>query len=167
MQNIRRIAWGTALRAVRPERAPAGGVREEPLRAAAALGGALELSSWRGRSGRRYVVGVHALSEAELFDVTEAVALAVRRQGEAAAEIVAIADAGPGFRPKARRAWLAQARAAGATELHVHRLAEGAPARAAVAADLAAEAPAQDPAQDPAETPAEEPARRDAPAPGR
>lgn len=166
MQNIRRIAWGTALRAPRTEHAPAAGVREERLRAAAAFGGALELSSWRGRSGRRYVVGVHALSEAELFDVTDAVALAVRRAGETAAEIVAIADAGAGFRPKARRVWLAQARAAGATELHVHRLAEGAPARAAVAADLAAEEPAKAPAGKPVEEPAEEPARRDAPAPG-
>ncbi|HEX8666541.1 MAG TPA: hypothetical protein VF744_21200, partial [Beijerinckiaceae bacterium] len=69
-----------------------GGVREEPLRAAAALG-TLGLTSWRGRSGRRYVVGVHPLSEAEAVGVADAVLVAVRRDGEGCATVVDAAAA--------------------------------------------------------------------------
>jgi hypothetical protein len=115
-----------------------GGVREEPLRAASALRGALGLTSWRGRSGRRYVVGVHPLTEAEALAVSDAVLVAVRRDPDGAARVVDAAAAGPALRPRERRAWAARARSRGATEMHVHRLAEGEGEgeRAAIAADL-------------------------------
>ena len=113
-----------------------GGVREERLRATTGLRGAIELSSWRGRSGRRYVVGLHALTEAELADVTEAVIIAVARDACGQARVIDAAAAGPQLRPKARGAWMSRVRAAGATEMHVHRLAEGPSERAAIIADL-------------------------------
>lgn len=112
-------------------------MREERLRATAGLrGGSLALSSWRGRSGRRYVVGVHPLSEAEGLDVTEAVIIAVRRDGDGAAHVVDIATTGATPRQGARARWIAAVRARGATEMHVHRLAEGEEERRAVIEDL-------------------------------
>src|SRR5436853_127609 len=59
MANRRNISWSTAMRDLRNDRTRRAGVREERLRTTAGVRGALELSSWRGRSGRRYVVGVH------------------------------------------------------------------------------------------------------------
>ncbi|HEX8666582.1 MAG TPA: hypothetical protein VF744_21405, partial [Beijerinckiaceae bacterium] len=131
------IPWSMALRDLRREPAR-GGVREEPLRAAAALG-ALGLTSWRGRSGRRYVVGVHPLTEAEALAVADAVMIAVRRDDDGIAAVVEPAAAGAGFGTAAKRAWVSRARALGATELHVHRLAEDEGARQAIVADLLAD----------------------------
>ncbi len=158
MRNKRRIFWAAAMRdlregPVRPDR-----VREERLRATSGLLRGLDLTSWRGRSGRRYVVGVHPLTEGELLDVTEAVILAVRRDADGAARLVAAAAAGPELRPQARRAWIARVKSRGASELHIHRLAAGASERAAIVADL------QD---DVGEEPALTAPLRAAPGPGR
>ena len=112
-------------------------MREERLRATAGLRQpALPLSSWRGRSGRRYIVGVHAADAAEVLDVTDAVILAVRRDPDGTAHVIDIATAGarPGERSRSR--WMAAVRARGATEMHVHLLAEGADQRRAVRDDL-------------------------------
>lgn len=112
-------------------------MREERLRATAGLrGGLLSLSSWRGRSGRRYVVGVHPLSEAEMLDVTEAIIMAVRRDGEGGAQLIDIATTGSTPRQGARARWVSSVRARGATEMHVHRLAEGEEERRAIVEDL-------------------------------
>ncbi|CAO4142633.1 hypothetical protein PKCBPO_01192 [Methylorubrum thiocyanatum] len=97
------------------------------------------LSAWRGRSGRRYVVGVHELAEPELAEVDEAVVIAVRRDDTGIAQAVLIAAAGKGPRERLHRNWLARARQEGATEMHVHRLAESEDERRAVVADLAAD----------------------------
>lgn len=85
------------------------------------------LSAWRGRSGRRYVVGVHELAEPDLAEVDEAVVIAVRRDEAGIAQAVSIAATGKGPRERLHRNWLARARQEGATEMHVHRLAEGRP----------------------------------------
>ena len=124
---------------LRRERAPGAVVREEPLKATAGLRGILRLSSWRGRSGRRYVVGIHALAPSELVAVTGAVLIAVRRDREGVASLVAVSVAGEHKHERARRAWMANARSRGATEMHVHRLAEDEPERRAMIADLANE----------------------------
>ena len=116
-------------------------MREERLRAMTELRGALELSSWRGRSGRRYVVGIHPLSESEILDVTDAVVLAVSRDGEGTAHLIDVAAAGVQVRPSSRRSWMKKARERGATELHVHRLANGEAERAAIISDLREERP--------------------------
>jgi hypothetical protein len=133
MANIRTISWSAAMRDLRNHRVRRAGVREERLRAAAGLRG-LELSSWRGRSGRRYVVGVHSLTETDIVDVTEAIVIAVRRDNEGVAHVVEIETAGP--RERLRKSWLSAMRARGATEMHVHRLAETEAARRAIVEDL-------------------------------
>ncbi len=125
------------MRDLRSERMRRAGVREERLRATAGLrGGSLNLSSWRGRSGRRYVVGVHPLSETDILDVTEAIIIAVRRDDEGTAELIDIATAGPKPRDRLRKSWMSTVCARGATEMHVHRLAEDDATRRAIVEDL-------------------------------
>jgi hypothetical protein len=109
-------------------------VREERLRTTAGVRGALELSSWRGRSGRRYVVGVHPLSASEIFELANAVILAVRRDGDGAARLIDLATVGE--RGRSRAAWVAAVCAQGATEMHVHRLAATDAERRAIIDDL-------------------------------
>jgi hypothetical protein len=109
---------------------------EEGLRATAGVRGAVRLSSWRGRSGRRYVVGIHPLTEKEVLDIADAVLIAVLRGPDGAARIVDTLAAGPKSRGRGRPDWLARMRDLGATELHVHRLADGDGGRRAAAEDL-------------------------------
>lgn len=112
-------------------------MREERLRATAGLKQAsLALSSWRGRSGRRYIVGVHPLVETEILDVTEAVIIAVKRDGDGTAHVIDIATAGSRPSEQARTRWMCNVRARGATEMHVHRLADGDEERRAIIDDL-------------------------------
>ncbi|QRE75802.1 hypothetical protein [Methylobacterium aquaticum] len=137
MANKRALSWSVAMRDIQNDRARRMDVREERLRTASSLRGtpALPLSAWRGQSGRRYVVGIHALDD-DPAEVGEAVVIAVRRGGDGTAELVAVAAAGESPRERLARGWLTRARARGATEMHVHRLAEDAAARRAVVADL-------------------------------
>lgn len=111
-------------------------MREERLRATAGLSASPALSSWRGHSGRRYVVGIHPLSEADLLDVTEAVLIAVHRDRDGVARVVDVAVAGAKPRERQRLSWMSSARDRGATEMHVHRLAEGDEERRAIVEDL-------------------------------
>ena len=116
-------------------------MREERLRTTAGLRGspALALSAWRGRSGRRYVVGVHELAEPDFAEVGEAVVIAVRRDDHGIALPVSVAASGRSPRERLHRNWIARARQHGATEMHVHRLAESEDERRAIVADLDAE----------------------------
>ena len=116
-------------------------MREERLRTTAGLRGspALALSAWRGRSGRRYVVGVHELGEPDFGEMGEAVVIAVRRDEAGIALPVSVAASGHSPRERLHRNWLARARQGGATEMHVHRLAESEDERRAIVADLDAE----------------------------
>ncbi len=112
-------------------------MREERLRATAGLRHAsLALSSWRGRSGRRYIVGVHPLETSEVLEVTDAVVLAVRRDQDGTAHVIDVAAAGSRPREQARTRWMAAVRERGATEMHVHRLAENESERRAIIDDL-------------------------------
>lgn len=104
----RTLSWSSALRDLKADRASRPDVREERLRS----GPHHNLSAWRGRSGRRYVVGVHPVTDT---DHGEAVVIAVARDAAGIARIVTLGEA---------------------TELHVHRLAETDEDRAAVAGDL-------------------------------
>jgi hypothetical protein len=125
------------MRDLRHERARRAGVREERLRATAGLRQAsLALSSWRGRSGRRYIVGVHPLVEAEILEVTDAIILAVSRDADGTAHVIDIATAGSRPSGAARTRWMARVRERGATEMHVHRLADGDRERRAIIEDL-------------------------------
>ena len=70
-------------------------MREERLRATAGLRSSPALSSWRGRSGRRYIVGVHPSSSClKSWKLREAVLLAVRRD-RTAPIVVDMATVGP------------------------------------------------------------------------
>jgi hypothetical protein len=125
------------MRDVRAERSGRAAIREERLRATAGLRHtSLALTSWRGRSGRRYVVGIHPLEEAELAQLSEAVILAVRRDADGTAHVVDLATAGSRPGEPARGRWMRAVRDRGATEIHVHRLAEGEAERRAVVEDL-------------------------------
>ncbi|MHC2108901.1 hypothetical protein [Methylobacterium sp. CM6246] len=112
--------------------------REERLRTTAGLRGtpALGLSAWRGKSGRRYVVGIHQIGGIDPDDIGEAVVIAVRRDAPGysagiaqAVRVEACAEA------SAVRALLAGLPKA-CTELHIHRLCEGDAERAAAVSDL-------------------------------
>jgi hypothetical protein len=117
-------------------------VREERLRATAGLRQAsLPLSSWRGRSGRRYIVGVHPLAEPDVLDVIDAVIIAVRRDQNGTAHVIDIATAGSRPSQEARTRWMTEVQAQGATEMHVHRLAESDEERRAIMDDLREDEP--------------------------
>jgi hypothetical protein len=118
-------------------------MREVRLRTAASLRGtpALVLSAWRGRSGRRYVVGIHELVERELDDMGEAVVMAVRRDSAGIGELIAVTAAGSSPRERLTRNWIARARHGGANEMHVHRLAEDEAERCEIVADLEVDHP--------------------------
>ncbi|WP_246215744.1 hypothetical protein [Microvirga makkahensis] len=128
------------MRDLRNDRMRRAGVREERLRATAGLRSSSTLnstlSSWRGLSGRRYIVGVHPLDLKELLEVTDAVILAVHRDETGIAHVIDSALAGdrPSAEPRTR--WLDAARERGATELHIHRLADTEARRREILADL-------------------------------
>ena len=115
-------------------------MREERLKTTTGLKGSpgLRLSSWRGRSGRRYVVGIHGLGDSDLAErlaEMEAVVLAVRRDAAGTASLVA-ASAETTPREALARRFVHRAGEGGATEFHVHRLAETTAERRAILADL-------------------------------
>jgi hypothetical protein len=139
MTNKRRLSWLTSMRDMRHDRLGRVMVREERLRATAGLREPLGLTSWRGRSGRRYVVGIHPATEAEIVEASGSVLIAVRRTADGTAEVIEVAAPGS-FNRRQRLDWLSTVQAKGATEIHVHRLAENESERRAVVADLAATA---------------------------
>jgi hypothetical protein len=118
---------------------PRAGVREERLRSTTCIRQAMPMSSWRGVSGRRYVVGVQTGITPDIVDMDGAVLIAVRRAGDGTASVVDVSAPEPGATRRARLRWLALMRTRGATEMHVHLLAEGAAERDAVRRDLADE----------------------------
>lgn len=130
------ISWAAALRELKANRAARPPVREERLRTNYSSRGApaLAMSVWRGRSGRRYVVIVQPLDTPHLVAEHAAVILAVARDKQGQASIVAVrsCEAGdPGF-----LGWLAACAGLGARELHAYRLAEIWSERTEIAADL-------------------------------
>jgi hypothetical protein len=94
------------------------------------------LSSWRGQSGRRYIVGVHPLDLKELLEVTDAVILAVGRDENGIAHVVDSVLAGAEPSTQTRTSWLATVQERGASELHIHRLADTEARRREILADL-------------------------------
>ena len=132
----RTFRWTIILLSMKVERATRPTVREELLRTGtnSHTAATLALSVWRGHTGRRYVVVVQPLDTPELVVGHAAVVLAVTRDRQARAAIVAVraCECGdPGF-----LGWLAACARRGARELHVHRLADTETERASIAADL-------------------------------
>lgn len=129
MPSRRLISWSTAQRQLRDERASRAGIREERLTRTG-------LTTWHGLSGKRYVCSVQRLTETAISDLADAVVIAVARDAEGVARIVAVASVGSSANRRARLDWLTLAGTEGATELHTYRLADTADARRAVVADL-------------------------------
>jgi hypothetical protein len=67
--------------------------------------------------------------------------LAVRRDDQGVAQLIDIATAGPKPRDRLRKSWMSTVRARGATEMHVHRLAEDDASRRAIVEDLREDQP--------------------------
>lgn len=104
-------------------------IREERLRGQRCS--VLDLSAWRGQSGRRYVVAVYTLAQARSdVDAPGAVLIGVRRGSDGLAHIVGVGWRGT----MAEAAELAAAD--GATEIHAHRLADTDEDREAIVEDL-------------------------------
>ncbi len=140
MANKRALSWSAAMRDLDNERKERAPVREERLRTMQSLHGtpALALSAWRGRSGRRYVVGVHEgarLEETDMVSTGGAVVIAVRRDGAGLAEVIDVTAASESPRERLG-GWLRRVREHGATEMHIHRLADGDVERRAIVDDL-------------------------------
>lgn len=131
----RTMSWAAALRDLKSDRQRRHDVREERLKTTAGLRGtpALPLSAWRGRSGRRYVVGVHPIVGFEADEGAEAVCIAVGRDKGGIAELISAVS---GLDADTIQRWTAKARSKGATEVHVHRLADNTAERAAIVSDL-------------------------------
>ena len=112
-----------------------GQVREMPLRATAQLA-KRRFTAWRGRSGRRYVASVFAIQDGHALGFTDAVLLAVSPDRK----IVAARDSGPFGIDAALTRWRDAVAMAGASEIHVHLLAEDSTGRRAALCDLMPEA---------------------------
>jgi hypothetical protein len=139
MANRRILSWSTSMRDMRDsgaDRAGRASIREERLRVTVGLREPAGLTSWRGRSGRRYVVGVHDLDEIELAELTSAVLIAVERRPDGSARVLSVAAPRANTSPRVRQRWLSRVSSRGATEMHIHRLAESEAERRAVVADL-------------------------------
>jgi hypothetical protein len=135
MSNKPPLNWGREKDRMRGHREAPPEVREERLRTMAGLRGtaAIALSAWRGRSAQRYVVGIHDLGSTDALEAAPAVVIAVRRDEAGLASPLNVASIETAADAVA---WVRLAQEAGASELHIHRLADAAAARAAVAADL-------------------------------
>jgi AraC-like DNA-binding protein len=129
------ISWAAALRDLKSDRAPRAEVREERLKTTAGLRGtpALPLSAWRGRSGFRYIVGVHPTAGFSDDTAVPCVMLAVRRNADGIAERLLVSE----IADDATLCTFAMlAEQVGASELHVHRLCGSDAERAAMIQDL-------------------------------
>jgi len=112
-----------------------GQVREMPLRATAQLA-ERRFTAWRGRSGRRYVASVFAIQDGHALGFSDAVLLAVSPDRK----IVAARDSGLFGIDAALTRWRDAVAMAGASEIHVHLLAEDSAGRRAALCDLMPEA---------------------------
>lgn len=136
MSRRRPLSWSAALRDLKDDRATRPAVREERLRSVAGLGSA-SLTAWRGLSGKRYVSTIHILSDVRFDEIGEAVVIAVRRPDVGSAAVIDVAVSAAVAEPAL---WVDAVEAAGANEIHIHRLASGPAERRAVVSDLQAEA---------------------------
>lgn len=110
---------------------PAQAAREMPLRSTAGIA-ERRFTAWRGRSGRRYVASVFSVTDDHALGFTDAVLLAVSSDRR----ILAARDSGPFGIEAALTRWRRSVAMAGASEIHVHLLAEDGLTRRAALLDL-------------------------------
>lgn len=131
----RHLDWRKALAEMREDRIKRRDVREELLRTLS-RNTAFPLTAWRGNSGRRWIFSVHMIERSDILMGDEGVYLAVSRTDQHfLAEILSRAVFEKGDEAGFNR-WRALAKAWGATEIHIHRLAETSPDRNFIADDL-------------------------------
>lgn len=123
-------SWSAALREIKADRMSRSAIREVPLRVNAGGSTGLGLSAWRGQSGRRYVVAVYGIEHACAVEAPGSVIIGVRREASGIARIVGAGHRGSVFDGAAL------ARADGATEIHLHNLADSDAEREAIVEDL-------------------------------
>lgn len=110
---------------------PGADAREMPLRSAAALG-ERRFTAWRGRSGQRYVASVFSVTDDHALGFSDAVLLAVSEDRQ----IIAARESGPFGIEAALTRWRRSVVLAGASEIHIHLLAEDGLSRRAALLDL-------------------------------
>jgi hypothetical protein len=110
-------------------------VREIPLRSSSALT-ERRFTAWRGRTGKRYVASVFSIANDAALGFVDVLLLAVTPSRQ----IIAARDSGPFGVESALNRWRDAAMSAGATEIHVHLLADGALERRRALIDLMPEA---------------------------
>lgn len=133
----RSLPWSLVRSAIQADRDVRPSIREERLQVAGVEHRAkLTLSSWRGHSGRRYVVIVHPFSAGDLVLARDSTLIAVRREPSGTAAIVGMFAMRDHPRDFALGRFLERADESLATEIHIHRLAESEAARDAVIQDL-------------------------------
>lgn len=127
------LSWSLALKRLRTPPADVPGIREKRLQWHPDPRTKITLSSWQGKSGRSHVVSVLPFRMPDLVLDRDTVLLAVRRESPGQSTLLAVASMDDGL-----SVWRAldRAAAAGADELHIHRLAETVQARTAIAEDL-------------------------------
>ncbi|GGC92427.1 hypothetical protein [Chelatococcus reniformis] len=113
----------------------AGAAREMPLAAMAEGSHGLALRAWRGRSGKRYVVSVYPLDDAD-SDYAGALLLAVSRDADGSRRLMEARESSDLAFTGYNGRWLAAMRNRGANELHVHLLAANHEARRRTMVDL-------------------------------
>lgn len=111
--------------------APELAAREMPLRSTAGLA-ERRFTAWRGRSGRRYVASVFSVTDDHALGFSDAVMLAVTAERR----IIAARESGPFGIEAALTRWRRSVAMAGASEIHVHLLAEDGLSRRAALLDL-------------------------------
>lgn len=95
--------------------------------------------AWFGRSGRRYIVSVHALDGADpACEYDGALLFAVRRDAGGRSMLLEGRDSGEAGAAGRNERWITAMRQRGATELHVHLLARDPVARQRTLLDLTA-----------------------------
>ncbi|MGO4669392.1 hypothetical protein AB4Z40_10330 [Bosea sp. 2YAB26] len=110
---------------------PGADAREMPLRSTAGLG-ERRFTAWRGRSGRRYVASVFSVTDDHALGFSDAVLLAVSEDRQ----IIAARESGPFGIEAALTRWRRSVVLAGASEIHIHLLAEDGLSRRAALLDL-------------------------------
>jgi hypothetical protein len=110
-------------------------VREVPLRSTANVC-ERRFTAWRGRSGKRYVASVFPIHDDAALGFVDVIVLAVTP----GRQVVAARDSGPFGVESALTRWRDAAMSAGATEIHVHLLADSANERRRALIDLMPEA---------------------------
>lgn len=124
-------SWSDAVARVKADRLTRPAIREDALPGTSIASKGLRVSAWRGQSGRRYVVIVHPIEQAlDFAGESGPVIIGVRREAGGIARIV-----GVGHRGSVSEG-AALAKADGATEIHLHNLADSDAEREAIVEDL-------------------------------